>query len=122
MYGPALALALSLAGCKDEPATFPARLEAALATRSPHQVEVLLSRASRPLYRAMVASSQRPDGPFQPLPVRQPVRLTNVQHKDGDVVLTVRSGDTQRDWALVDEEGAWRLDLLKTSAWRPYPQ
>ncbi len=115
-----LAALLSLSACQDEASTFPQRLERALASGSPTAIEPLLTQASRPHFRAMVASSSRKGGPFSLGPVRAPSAIVKVQAGEGGTVLSVRAAGVTRDWVLVHEEGALRLDLMATSARRPW--
>ena len=113
-------VALALASCQSDPARFPARLEAALASRDPAAVEHLLSRASRPVHAAMASSSQSPLRAFDTVGPARPVRVVSVQQGEGSTVLTVQAGGVQRDWVLVREDGDLRLDLLATSAHRSW--
>jgi hypothetical protein len=120
VVGVALVAVLGAAGCASDPATFPTRLERALASGQVEQVERLLSRESRPLFRAMTATSARRDGPFALLTPKQTVRTLGIQRGESGVLLSVQVGSEVRDWVLVDEGGDYRLDLMATSARRPW--
>jgi hypothetical protein len=117
---PPLLVPVLLAACQDEPADFPQRLELALASGSPQQVEPLLTQASRPLFRAMVASAGTGTGPFRLRATKTPVQVVGVQTGESGIVLSVRAGGPMREWVLVHEDGALRLDLMATSARRPW--
>ncbi len=120
---PFLSLALllcALAGCQSDPARFPARLEQALASGDPGQVERLLSRASRPLHAAMASASVPPLRAFDAMAPKRPAKVVGVQQGEGTIVVTVEAGGIQRDWVLVREDGDLRLDLLATSAHRAW--
>jgi hypothetical protein len=116
----AVAVALSVAGCASDPSTFPTRLERAIASGQVDQVERLLTRESRPLFLAMTATSARRDGPFALLTPKQTVRTLGVQRGENGVLLSVQVGSEVRDWVLVEEGGDYRLDLMATSARRPW--
>jgi hypothetical protein len=115
-----LLMPLVLAACQDSPADFPRRLELALASGSPQQVEPLLTQASRPLFRAMVASAGNGKGPFHLRATKTPVQVEGVQTGEAGIVVSVRAGGPVREWVLVHEDGALRLDLMATSARRPW--
>ena len=88
-----------------------------MASQSLAQVEPLLTRESRALWRAMAACG----GDFLPRAGKRPIQVAGVQALDGvGVLVTVRGGPVTRDWVLVQEDGEWRLDLLQTSARRPW--
>ena len=132
------AASLALA-CTAPPEAFPARIDAALASGDGAAVEALLTRASRPVFAAMQASAEPTGGaPFRIAAPKTPTELVQLQPGENAVVLTVRSGAmakggamagaggasgpgaTTREWVVVKEEGEWRLDLMATSARRPW--
>lgn len=113
-------VAVLLPACQDDATAFPERLERALASGSPQQVEPLLTQASRPLVRAMVATSRAGKGPFALRNPVHPTRVLGMQSGEAGLVLSVGAGGPVREWVLVREDGALRLDLMATSARRPW--
>ena len=116
---PTAVLVALLAGCDDDPAAFPARFDAALATGDARAVAALVTAATRPIVRAAMATA--PAG--SPLKLTAPGQRTEVvavRTGTASAVLDVRAGAETRQWVLVREDGAWRLDLMATSSRRPW--
>ncbi len=114
-----VAAALLMVACSDRPEDFAPRFERALRSGQHGPVIALLSRASRPLVQAMWASQSPASRPFELGHDAQPIEVLGVQPGEASVVLLVKAGGKPRQWALVHEDGAWRLDLMGTWAHRP---
>ena len=94
-------------------------MEAALASGDGDSIGALLTAATRPIVRAAMATAPAAS-PLATRAPQQPTEVVAVRAGTASVVLDVRAGRETRQWVLVREEGAWRLDLMATSSQRPW--
>lgn len=105
-------------GCAGEPSEFPARFDRALASGDLAEVLPLLTADSRPLVTALLAS--RGAAAIGLGAHVKPTQLLAIQPQGTRLVLQVKAGGENRDWVLLEENGAWRLDLAETMVRRPW--
>ncbi len=111
-------LTVAVVGCAEDPATFPARLHAALNGGDADAVDRLLTPQSRPLWRALrIARGDTGVGIGLSGP---PPELRTMTPQGTRMLLTVRAGGVERDWVLVREGDGYLLDLNETSIRRPW--
>ena len=117
-----LALALGFfPACQTPPAQVPVALEAALLRQDRHAVLALVDRASQPLVEAALNSVAKPGAsPYWLRPSPTPSRVVHTEPGETGLVVTVEADGVKRDWALVEEGGAWKVDLAATAAHRAW--
>ena len=115
------AAAFLATACQTSPQDVPGALESALARQDRAAVLACVDRASQPLVEAMLNSvANRQQSPFwlHSHPAR--TRVVSTERGEAGLVVTVESDGTKRDWALVEEGGAWKVDLAATAARRAW--
>ena len=115
-----LVLPLWFAGCQRPPEEVPAALEAALAAQDRQAVLALIDRASQPLVEAALVSVARQGSPYWLAPNATPAHVVKVERGEAGLVLTVEANGVKREWALIQEAGAWKVDLAATAAHRAW--
>lgn len=128
MLGTLLAmLAMTLlSACTASPEQFVQQWTAALQSGQPAQILPLVSRSSRPLVSAMLASNAQglvPSAAIGQVQIEGWEPDPGLDAGQGFVVQVRAAGDPTgpvRDWVLVREDGALRLDLQATALRRPW--
>ncbi len=114
-------LATTLAACHTPPQDVPGALETALLRQDRRAVLALVDHASQPLVEAALNSvASRKDSPYWLQPAPTPTRVVRTETGEAGLVITLESDGVQRDWALVEEAGAWKVDLAATAARRAW--
>ena len=117
---------LPLTACGQPPETLPLRLHDALVRGDDAAVLALIDRNNRPLVQAMlqVPADARGQRFFRALGQgAQAPQVVKVDAGEVGLTLSVRApGDPTRtrEWALVREDGDWRLDFSATAARRSW--
>lgn len=115
------AVALLATGCQTPPQDVPAALEAALLKQDRAAVLALIDRASQPLVQATLDSvAARKNSPYWLQPHPSAMHVVHTEKGDAGLVLTVESDGVKREWALVEEAGAWKVDLAGTASRRAW--
>ena len=112
------ACVLLASACTQQPSAFPKQLDSALATGQLSAVLPLLTTASRPLLAALVQARG-----LAQCGLTMSGKASELQGEAAQGsrrVLQMQADGLSRDWVLVHEGGAWRLDLLETAVRRPW--
>lgn len=112
--------ALALVGCSPDPAQTVRALDEAMRLDDLPKLLPLLSDRSRYLVEASWRLGDRSKNPFRLPQGSPPVELGDLIAQSGRTVASVRVGKVQREWVLVQEAGAWRLDVFETALRRPW--
>lgn len=116
----AVLAALPTQGCARDPAQTVAAMELAMRQDDLPALLPLLSERSRHLVEASWRLADRGNNPFR-LPKDSPaLEIGALTAQSGRMIATVRAGKAQREWVLVQEAGAWRLDVFETALRRPW--
>ena len=113
--------ALAGAGCRTQPAEVPLALERALQRGDRASVLALVDSASRPFVEAAMASAPtQKRSPYLLSRAAHPLRLVRTEAGEAGYVVTVEADGQQRDWVLLAENGAWKVDLAATASRRAW--
>ena len=124
--GPGVFLGLSVfailsSGCQRPPESVPAALEDALSRQDRQAVLALVDHNSAPLVEAALRSvASNKDSPYWLNPHPAATRIVRTERGEAGLLLTVESDGVKREWALVQEGGAWKVDLAATAAHRAW--
>lgn len=111
---------LLLTACASTPEEIPAELQKALVRHDHRAVLNLIDHNSRPLVEAMLTAKPNHSTDFGlEAAIGQPT-VTKVEQGESGLTLTVAQAGRTREWVLVRESGAWKLDLSATAARRAW--
>lgn len=113
------AMLMLLGACGRSPEQTAQDLDAALRRDDLAAVLPLVSERSR----ALVQSAWQLGGaknPFRLPAGAAAVQIEGVEAQSGRMIAAVRVGNAKREWVLVQEGGAWRLDVFETALRRPW--
>lgn len=110
-----------LSGCQRPPEEVPAALEAALLRQDRAAVLALVDRNSASLVEAALNSvATRKDSPYWLRAKPTASRVVKTERGEAGLLMVVESDGVKREWALVQEGGAWKIDLAATAAHRAW--
>ena len=120
----AVTIALLVQGCAPTPQELPARLHSALLRHDTAATLQLVSRASQPLLQAalMVNPPGQPPYWLASAGAAAEPHVLSVDQDEASLRMTVEVNGTKRQWILVQEQGAWKLDLAATASARTWSQ
>lgn len=107
-------------GCARDPAQTVTALDLAMRHDDLPALLPMLSERSRQLVEASWQLADRSKNPFR-LPKDSPaLEVGSLHAQSGRMIASVSVGKVHREWVLVQEAGAWRLDVFETALRRPW--